>query len=287
MPIIEVNNLTFTYCQGTPYEKKSLDNISFMVEKGDVLGIAGENGSGKSTLIKHFNGLLNPTSGRISVLGKDLSNSLDRNELWKKVGMVFQFPEQQLFEDTVFNEIAYGLKNLGISRDKIPGMVNEALKKVGLDNEAIEQFSPLCLSGGMRRRAAIACVLAMKPEVLILDESTAGLDLSGREKILDIIKKIKEENNTTIIIVSHNLNELISVCSHIAVLKDGNLVSYGKIREVLSQKLVQDRCPKMFPDYIQLIHRLSKRYNDINTTSIYLEEVEAELDKLLKRGINI
>jgi len=284
MPIIEVNNLTFTYCPGTPYEKKSLDDISFNVERGDVLGIVGENGSGKSTLIKHFNGLLNPTSGSIKVLGKDLSNSKERNELWKNVGMVFQFPEQQLFEDTVFNEIAYGLKNLGVCKDEIPGMVNEALKKVGLDNESIEQFSPLCLSGGMRRRAAIACVLAMKPEVLILDESTAGLDLSGREKILDIIKKIKEANNTTIIIVSHNLSELTSVCSHIAVLKDGNLISYGKLRDVLRNKYVQDTCPKMFPDYIQLIHRLSKKYTNINLDSINLEETEDELDKLLRRG---
>jgi len=281
MPVIEVKNLTSVYCQGTSYERKSLSSVSFAVEKGDVLGIVGENGSGKSTLIKHFNGLLNPTSGSVTVLGKDTSNKAERNELWKKVGMVFQFPEQQLFEDTVFNEIAYGLKNLGKSSDEIPGIVKDALAKVGLGNESIENISPLCLSGGIRRRAAIACILAMKPEILILDESTAGLDLTGREKILDIIKEIKKDKNTTIIIVSHNLSELISVCSHIAVLKDGNLISYGKTRDVLSNKHVQDTCPKIFPDYIQLIHRLSKKFNNINTGSINIKEAEDELDKLL------
>lgn len=287
MPVIEVKNLTSIYCQGTAYERKSLDNISLSVEKGDVLGIVGENGSGKSTLIKHFNGLLNPTSGSVIVLGKDTSKKAERNELWKKVGMVFQFPEQQLFEDTVFNEIAYGLKNLGKNSEEIPGIVKDALIKVGLGSESIENISPLLLSGGMRRRTAIACILAMKPEILILDESTAGLDLTGRGKILDIIKEIKKDNNTTIIMVSHNLSELISVCSHIAVLKEGNLISYGKTREVLSNKYVQDTCPKIFPDYIQLIHRLSRKYSSIHMDSINLEEAEDKLDKLLGRGFKI
>jgi len=285
MPVIEAKNLTFTYCSGTTYERKAMDNITFMVERGDILGIIGENGSGKSTLIKHFNGMLQPTDGEIKVLEKDISNLQYRKELWKKVGMVFQFPEQQLFEDTVFNEIAYGLKNLGICKEEIPDRVKNALKKVGLDDESIERFPPLCLSGGMRRRVAIASILAMKPEILILDEATVGLDLLGREKIMDIIKKIKEDSNTTIIIVSHNLSELISVCSHIAVLKDGKLISFGKTPDVLNNKTVQKMYHNMFPDYIQLMHRLSERYENINARSIDLEEIEIELDKLLLRGL--
>ncbi|GIM29242.1 energy-coupling factor transporter ATP-binding protein EcfA2 [Clostridium polyendosporum] len=285
MQIIEVKNLTYTYYADTPHERKLLDNITFSVEKGAVLGIIGENGSGKSTLLKHFNGTLQPTDGSIKVLGKEISNRQDRNELWKKVGMVFQFPEQQIFEDTVFNEIAYGLKNLGLSKEEIVIRVKEALDKVGLDNEYIEKLPPLSLSGGGRRRVAIASVLAMQPEVLILDESTAGLDLLGREKIIDIIKKIKEDRNTTIIIVSHNLSELISVCSHIAVLKDGKLVSFGVTSDVLSQKTIINMYYKMFPDYIQLMHRLSERYENVNTRSINLEDIEIELDKLLLRGV--
>lgn len=284
MSIIEVKNLMFTYCPDTIYESRALNNITFSVEKGDVVGVFGENGSGKSTIIKHLNGILEPTDGYIKILGKDISDKQCRKKLWQKVGVVFQFPEQQLFEDTVFNEIAYGLKNLGIPKKEILSRVKEALKKVGLENEAIEEVSPLCLSGGIRRRVAIASVLAMEPDILILDECTAGLDLLGREKIMHIIKKIKENSDTTIIMISHNLSELTAICSHIAVLKNGELVSYGKTGNVLKEKHVKNIYYNMFPDYIKLIHRLSESYENIETGSINLEDIEFELHKLLQRG---
>lgn len=282
MAIIEAKNLTFKYCTGTTYERKALDNITFSVNTGDVVGIIGENGSGKSTLIKHLNGILQPTDGSIKILGKDISDKQYRNELWKKVGVVFQFPEQQIFEDTVFNEIAYGLKNLQVSKEEIPIRVKSSLEKVGLEYESIIGLSPLCLSGGIRRRVAIASILAMEPEILILDECTAGLDLIGREKIMDIIKKIKEKSSTTIIMVSHNISELIELCSHIAVLKHGKLISFGKTYQVLSEKTVQKMYFNMFPDYIQLMYKLSESHENINIKSIDIEEIEIELHNLLK-----
>lgn len=284
MSVIETQNLTFTYCSGNAYEHRALNNITFSIEKGVVFGIFGENGSGKSTLIKHFNGILEPTEGDIKVFGKTTKDKNYRNDLWRKVGIVFQFPEQQIFEDTVFNEIAYGLKNLKVSKEEIPIRVKKALEMVGLNNEDIEELSPLCLSGGIRRRVAIASVLVMEPDIVILDECTAGLDLPGREKILNIINKIKENKSTTIIIISHDLNELISVCTHLAVLKEGEMISFGRTVDVLNDSIVKQNYIEMFPDYIQLLHNLSDYYEEINTHCISLEEIELELHKILTRG---
>lgn len=284
MPVIEAENLTFNYEEDNNAKSNTLQGITFALEKGDVLGIIGENGSGKSTLIKHFNGILQPINGSIKIFEKDITDKEYRRELWRKVGMVFQFPEQQLFEDTVFNEIAYGLKNLGISKKEIEDRVKYALEKVGLENEHIEKLSPLSLSGGIRRRVAIASILAMKPEILIFDEATVGLDLSGRKKIINIIKRIKQQGNITIIIVSHNLDELIEVCSHIAALDKGKLIAFGKINEVLKKKNVIETYYEMYPDYIKLMYELSKKYREIDVNSFDLEEIEMQLDKLLLRG---
>lgn len=156
MSIIEVKDLTYIYCAGTPYERKSLADISMTINQGEVVGIVGRNGSGKSTLVKHFNGLLVPTQGKVTVMGKDTSDKKSRNELWKNVGMVFQFPEKQLFEETVYHEIAYGLQNLGLGKDEITLRVREALFKVGLDGETIENSPPVSLSGGLRRRGSLS-----------------------------------------------------------------------------------------------------------------------------------
>ena len=287
MPVIEIENLIFNYSQNNKAEATVLKNITFSLERGNILGIIGKNGSGKSTLIKHFNGLLNPIKGSVKIFDKDIKEQKYRKDLWKKVGMVFQFPEQQLFEDTVFNEIAYGLKNLGISKKEIEDKVLSSLKKVGLENEHIEGISPLSLSGGTRRRVAIASILAMKPEILIFDEITVGLDLKGRKKIMNIIKKIKNEDNITIIIVSHNLEELIEVCTHIAALDNGQLIDFGEINKVLKKKNIIETYYEMYPDYIKLMYKLSKKYKHIEINSFDLESIEKQLDEFLSHSNRI
>lgn len=277
MSAIKVKDLTYVYSPGTSYERKALDGISLHINKGDVLGIVGGNGSGKSTLIKHFNGLLYPASGSITVLGRDTSVKQYRNELWKNVGMVFQFPEQQLFEENVFNEIAYGLKNMGVDVKEIPALVRAALAKVGLEGESIEKFSPVLLSGGLRRRVALASILAMNPEILIMDEPTAGLDACGRKSIMELIQNIKKDNNRTMIIVSHNISELLLVCTHIAVMEKGELISYGETDEVLKCKSIGSPNYSLLPEYLRLVHSMAKYKSGINTQISSFKEAEEEM----------
>jgi len=282
MPIIDVKNLTHTYLPGTPYEKKALDDITLSVNQGEFLGIVGANGSGKSTLIQHFNGLLSPTAGQVTVCGRDTSVKQHRNELWKKVGLVFQYPEQQLFEATVFDDVSYGPRNLGLSSPEVERRTVEALKKVGLEPDTVAGLSPICLSGGLRRRVAIAGVLAMKPEVLVLDEPTAGLDHPGREMILELIKKLQREEHITIVMVSHSIREIILLAGRIAVLEKGRLIAYGDTKEVLRQKDFQTLPGVVLPDYLQLIYALAGRGKSVNPGIITLAEAELEIAKLLE-----
>ena len=219
------------------------------MEKGEFLGIVGGNGSGKSTLIQHFNGLLYPQSGSISVLGIDPRDRQKGKELWRSVGLVFQFPEQQIFEATVFEEVAYGLNNMELDRAEIAVRVDEALTSVGLIPEQVRDLSPLCLSGGMRRRIAVASILAMKPEILILDEPTAGLDPEGCAHILTTVKRYQQEQKVTVIMVSHCINELIILADRLTLLDQGRLKAWGPTREVLER----DDLPYgdlLLPDYI-------------------------------------
>lgn len=282
MPIIDVKNLTHVYLPGAPYEKKALDDITLSVNRGEFLGIVGANGSGKSTLIQHFNGLLSPTGGKVTVCGRDISVKQHRNELWKKVGLVFQYPEQQLFEATVFEDVSYGPGNLGLRPEEIKNRVEDALEKVGLEPDEVAQLPPICLSGGLRRRVAIAGVLAMRPEILVLDEPAAGLDPLGREMILKLIKKLQQEDHITVVMVSHSIREIISLAGRIAILEKGRLVAYGNTREVLSQKEFPDLPNIMLPDYLQLIHTLAGRGKNVNTGIITLAEAELEIAKLLE-----
>ncbi|CQR70330.1 Energy-coupling factor transporter ATP-binding protein EcfA2 [Sporomusa ovata DSM 2662] len=281
MPIIEVKDVTYVYCPKTPYEKKALDTISMDVESGEFLGLVGANGSGKSTLVQHFNGLLLPTTGSIRVCGKAVSDKQHQSELWKRVGLVMQYPEQQIFEATVFEDVSFGPRNMGLTNTEVRERTLEALTKVGLD-EAIVNLPPLCLSGGMRRRVAIAGVLAMKPEILILDEPTAGLDPAGREMILRQLKQIQVEENTTIIMISHNLKEVLLVADRLAVLEKGKLVAFGDIREVLSHQYVRELEYINFPDYLRVIYSLAQKGQNINTNVYSLADAEIEIDKFLK-----
>lgn len=283
MPIIELKNLTHIYLPGTPYEKKALDNVSLSIEKGDFIGIVGLNGSGKSTLMQHLNGLLLPTSGSVVVCGKDISNKVHRTNLWKEVGLLFQFPEHQFFEVTVFKEIAFGLKNLGLNADEIEERVNHALKLVGLNPKEIAHLSPLALSGGNRRQVALASIFAMYPTILVLDEPTAGLDPKSCDYVFKAIREMQREYNTTVIMVSHHVNDLILLGDKIAILEKGKIVAYGKPNELL-QGAIHSLNELILPEHLKLVYHLINKGYEISCEIYTLEEVTEEIARLLKES---
>lgn len=235
MPVIETNNLTYVYSPGTPFEKTAMKEVSIQVEEGDFIGVIGHTGSGKSTLVQHLNGLLRPTSGTVKLNGKDIwAEPKKIREVRFQVGMVFQYPEHQLFEETVYKDIAFGPRNMGLSDDEIHQRVYKAAAAVGLREELLEK-SPFDLSGGEKRRAAIAGVMAMEPKVLILDEPTAGLDPRGRDMILEQIRRYKEENHTTVLLVSHSMEDVARVAKKVLVMNGGQVAMLGTIEEVFSR----------------------------------------------------
>lgn len=231
-PILQVQNLTHTYSAGTPFEHTALENINFTVHRGEFIGIIGHTGSGKSTLMQHLNGLLKPTSGKILLDGKDIwaDKKLTRQARFR-VGLVFQYPEYQLFEETVYKDIAFGPKNMGLSKEEIDRRVRQAAGFVGLTEQQL-QVSPFDLSGGQKRRVAIAGVIAMEPEVLILDEPTAGLDPVGREEILQNIQRYREAKNATIMMVSHSMNDVARLSDRLLVLSGAHIAMNGTPDEV-------------------------------------------------------
>ena len=231
-PILEVRNLSHTYSKGTPFEHIALQDISFAVEPGEFIGIIGHTGSGKSTLMQHLNGLLKPTFGSVMLCGKDLwSDKKFTRQSRFRVGLVFQYPEYQLFEETVYKDIAFGPKNMGLKAEEIDRRVREAAGFVGLTEQQLE-VSPFDLSGGQKRRVAIAGVIAMEPEVLILDEPTAGLDPEGREEILSNIEAYRKAKNATIMMVSHSMNDVARLTDRLLVLNRGQLAMDGTPAEV-------------------------------------------------------
>lgn len=222
---IVIKGLSYTYSKGTPFEKKALDNVNLEVKEGEFLGIIGHTGSGKSTLIQHLNGLIPVESGELSVVGIDLTvKKPDYRALRRKVGLVFQYPEYQLFAETVKEDVAFGPKNLGIPEEEIDGRVRQALHEVGLNYDEVAEKSPFDLSGGQKRRVALAGVIAMRPEVLVLDEPTAGLDPLGKHDILELIKGLQRTCSPTVIMISHNLDEIADIADRIAVMKDGRVL---------------------------------------------------------------
>lgn len=232
-PVISVENLSFTYSSGTTLESKALRNVSFDVRKGELLGIIGHSGSGKSTLIQHLNGLLRTQSGKVTVLGHDASENQAIRRIRRHVGLLFQYPEHQLFEETVFQDIAFGPRRLGLDAAEVEKRVLWAARIVGLTDEELER-SPFELSGGQRRRAAIAGVIAMRPEVLILDEPAAGLDPAGREEILGYAARLRDEGST-VILVSHSMEDVARLSDRVLALKDGAVILFGTPAEVFAQ----------------------------------------------------
>ena len=233
-PILQVNHLNHVYSAGTPFEHKALDDVSFSVERGEFIGVIGHTGSGKSTLMQHLNGLLQPTSGQILLDGKDIwSDRKTTRQARFRVGLVFQYPEYQLFEETVYKDIAFGPTNMGLSAEEIDRRVREAAGFVGLTEEQL-QVSPFDLSGGQKRRVAIAGVIAMEPEILILDEPTAGLDPVGREEILENIDSYRRAKNATVMMVSHSMNDVARMTDRLLVMCDSRLAMDGTPIEVFS-----------------------------------------------------
>ena len=256
MPI-EIKQLKHVYMPGSPFETAALNELSLTIHDGEFVGVIGHTGSGKSTLIMHLNGLLKPTSGTVIVDGLDLSSGKEQlREVRRRVGLVFQYPEYQLFEETVLKDVMFGPKNQGLSDEEAEKCAREALRMVGLTDEKLYSASPFELSGGQKRRAAIAGVVAMKPQTLILDEPAAGLDPRGREEILSLIRRIHENGARTLIMVSHSMTDVSRLCSRILVLSHGSLVADGAPREVFSDTTAIREAGLELPECARLAERL-------------------------------
>lgn len=235
LAVLETEDLTYTYSVGTPFEKTAVNNVSLKIEEGEMIGVMGHTGSGKSTLIQHFNGLLRPTSGRILLDGNDIwADKNDIRSVRFKVGLVFQYPEYQIFEETVYKDIAFGPTNMGLDKTEIDRRVRETAHDLGLSEELMER-SPFELSGGQKRRVAIAGVMAMEPRVLILDEPTAGLDPAGRDKILSHIKSYHERTRNTILIVSHSMEDIATFADRILVMNKSELFCFDETKKVFAR----------------------------------------------------
>lgn len=257
---IIIEALNHIYDLGSPYQTNALDNVSLTIEEGSFVGLIGHTGSGKSTLIQHLNGILKPSSGRITINNFDITApGVKLNDIRKKVGLVFQYPEYQLFEETVALDIAFGPKNLGWEESQVESAVKEAMALVGLDYETLKDVSPFELSGGQKRRVAIAGVLAMKPEVLILDEPTAGLDPKGRDEILGQLKRLHEEQNNTVILVSHSMEDVAKYVSQIYVMHDGKVVLEGTPQSVFQEIKVLEDIGLAAPQVTYLGKKLSEK----------------------------
>lgn len=282
-PIIETQKLSHIYSAGTPFEHIALDQIDFSAQKGEYLGIIGHTGSGKSTLIQHLNGLLKPTSGKVLVEGKDIWQDKATTR-WARfqVGLVFQYPEYQLFEETVYKDISFGPKNMGLNEQAVDRRVREAAGFVGLADSVLEQ-SPFELSGGQKRRVAIAGVIAMEPAVLILDEPTAGLDPVGVEQILGNIRDYHKAKNATIIIVSHSMEEMARTADRLVVINDGRIPIEGAPTEVFSHGEELEAIGLGVPQMTRIFHRLKALGVDVDPSVYTVEQAKTAVMELLKR----
>lgn len=281
-PILQVQNLNYIYSAGTPFEHVALKDVSFSVERGEFIGVIGHTGSGKSTLMQHMNGLLKPTSGEILLDGKDIwSDKKLTRESRFRVGLVFQYPEYQLFEETVYKDIAFGPQNMGLSAEEIDRRVREAAGFVGL-TEAQLQVSPFDLSGGQKRRVAIAGVIAMEPEVLILDEPAAGLDPVGRQEILANIESYRQARKATIMMVSHSMEDVARLTDRLLVLNGSKLAMDGTPAEVFAHAEELVSMGLNIPEITQVFLHLQKL--GLPVSSVYtMEQAVAEL-KRIKEG---
>ena len=281
---IKIENLTHVYMPKSPFEKKALDNVNLVIEDGEFLALIGHTGSGKSTLIQHLNGLLEPTSGRILVDDIDITNKEAKlTEIRKKIGLVFQYPEYQLFEETIEKDIAFGPNNLELSSEEVSRRVKKSMEMVGLDYETYKNVSPFDLSGGQKRRVAIAGVIAMEPKVLILDEPTAGLDPQGRDDILEQIKLLHEKYKMTIVLVSHSMEDVGKLAQRIVVMNKGKVELLGKPSEVFKEVETLEKIGLAVPPVTYLMRVLRERGFDVSDEIFTVEKGTEAILKVLSK----
>ena len=279
---IKIENLTHIYMPKTPFEKKALDDINLVIEDGEFLALIGHTGSGKSTLIQHLNGLLEASSGNILVDNIDITNKETKlTDIRKKIGIVFQYPEYQLFEETIEKDIAFGPNNLGLSSEEVSNRVKKSMEMVGLDYEAYRNVSPFDLSGGQKRRVAIAGVIAMEPKVLILDEPTAGLDPKGRDDILEQIKILHQEYKMTIVLVSHSMEDVANLAEGIVVMNKGKIALLGKPAEVFKNIDILESIGLAVPQVTYLMKALREKGFEVSDNIFTIEQGKDELLKIL------
>lgn len=273
--------------KNTPYEKKALQDINLTIEEGSFVAIAGHTGSGKSTLMQHINGLIVPQSGKVFIDNVDISKQKSKEALnaRRKVGLVFQYPEQQLFEETIAADIGFGPKNFGLSESEINERVKQAMQFVELDYEKYKDKSPFLMSGGQMRRIAIAGIIALKPKYLVLDEPTAGLDPRLKQILLKKIQQLHKQEGTTIIMVSHNMDDIALLADKVAVLNHGKLMIYAKPEEVFAQDELLQSAGLLKPEVMQLLEAIKKQGIDINTVALNKAQVLQNIYQVLrKRG---
>ncbi len=283
MAILVCENLNYLYNVGTPFETAAIENIYFSADKSEIIGIIGHTGSGKSTLIQHFNGLLEPTSGKIFVNSNDIWSKENRKQIRNvrfAVGLCFQYPEYQIFEETIFNEIAYGPTQMGLADDEIKKRVYESMDFVGISRE-LESKSPFDLSGGQKRRVAIASIIAMKPQVLILDEPCAGLDPKGRQVILNLVRDYQRKEGNTVIFVSHSMEDVAAVADRVLVLNKGKIAMDGSVNAVYSRGKELKEIGLNVPEVTDVFLRLHDMGIDCKTDIYTIEQAVNEYNRLL------
>ncbi len=280
---IRVEHLKHIYDKGMPTESLALDDVSFEIADGQMFGIIGHTGSGKSTLLQHLNGLLKPESGHIIIGDVDITEpDIAMTEIRKRIGLVFQYPEYQLFEETVAKDVAFGPRNLGLAEEEIQERVREAIELVGLDYETFKERSPFELSGGQKRRVAIAGVIAMRPEALILDEPTAGLDPKAHKDVLKMVEEVHRRTGNITILVSHNMADIARLCDRVLVIDSGRVVTVGTPKEVFSRRRELAEVGLDLPPVTQLTEALRQRGFQIDETILSVEEAAEQIAACLK-----
>lgn len=282
MPILETKNLSYVYSDGTPFRVTAINNVNISIEKGEFVGIIGHTGSGKSTLVQHLNGLLTPSSGEVLLDGKNINESkITRRQARFKVGLCFQYPEYQLFESTVYRDISFGPKNMGLSEDEIDNRVKKAADFVGLKPDMLNK-SPFDLSGGEKRRVAIAGVMAMEPEILILDEPSAGLDPRGRDMIAEMISSYRKTTGSTVIIVSHSMEDVAKSADKVLVMNKSEVEMFGTVNEVFSKVERLADIGLNVPQLTQIFLNLKHNGMAVRTDIYTIKNAEVELLRLLR-----